>query len=252
MGFSLYPRLDRREAAKLRDQLLSSRNGVVFDPAALEKALADPYTFPSTGGLRITEGTLLEMRAACLSALNHVRTDDQDFGVAFDLAVGRELIARTDGSRGEMGVPRVWDFLALVLLPDLAWLRISAGGAVATRGAGAKRRLVGGDRRHVLQKLWKRWTVFGPETVESGLLTEDDYVAMLERRLTLERPEIARRCAASIIRSGYRGSARREYTRVFMRHLVQMSGIVHIGEDDSEHLDAMFAHLHAETVAVLS
>src|SRR5699024_12299614 len=67
--------------------------------------------------------------------------------------------------------------------------------------------------------------------------------SLLERRLTSERPAVAARAAAAILGSKRTGTSRREFTRVLMRQLVQMSGIVEIGDDDPEHLDALMNHV---------
>lgn len=247
----LLPRLDARVASRLRSHLVRGEVGVKFDPTAMERALGDARAFPATGGARISEAELLDLRAGCVAASESACESESAFGAAFDLFVGRELFTRTAGRRGEAGVPGVWDFLTLILLPDLARSRITAGAAGLKDTAESRKRVTGGDRRHVFQRLWRRWAVFGSELVEGRQLTEDDYVAMLERRLTLERPAVARRAARTIIASELYGGARREYTRKLMRNLVQMSGLVHIGEDDPSHLDAVFRQLDDDTRGVL-
>ncbi|MGO1850552.1 hypothetical protein [Microbacterium sp.] len=136
-------------------------------------------------------------------------------------------------------------------MPDLAVKRLHIGTEPVTASSSAVKRITGGDRRHIFQKLWKRWQAFGPEVVESGRLTEDDYVATLERNITLERGELAQGVANAIVESGYAGSARREYTRVFMRNLQQASGLVQIRDDDASHTTSLIAHVHRQTVDAL-
>lgn len=249
-GTMLLPRLDTLDATRLREQFLSRADGGVFSPDDLEMMLAKPRAYPASGGVRATEQDLLEVRRACVAAVD-LHSEPDDFNATFDLAIGRELARVGDSCRGEMGVAQVWDFLTLVLLPDLVALRISGPDATLRDNAGTRRRITGGDRRHALQRLWKRWAVFGPDIVEDRRLTEDDYVGLLERRVTLERRELARRAAIKIIDSGYSGSSRREYTRLFMRRLVQMAAFVHLDADADSHLDAVFEQVHLETTVAL-
>lgn len=256
--YLLIPRLNEVTAGRLRnDMVVNSTGGGEFDSNLFESELSESDAFPATGGRPATEGELLSIRESCLNAAARAAdtADDGKAAALFDLFVGEVLFDVGRSIRGEMGNPKVWDFITLVLMPDLAARRIAMGNVEDVprkpSTASTKKRLTGGDRRHVLQRLWRRWQVFGKELVEGRRLTEDDYVAMLERRLTLEQGAVARRAAKTIISSGYSGSARREYTRILMRNLVQLSGIVHVGEDDLEHLDHVFAYLHEQTTSVL-
>lgn len=249
-GTMLLPRLDTLDAKRLRDHLLNGTEGGTFSPDDLEQMLTRPRAYPASGGIRATGQDMLEIRRACLAAVDH-HSDPDDFNATFDLAVGRELARVGDSCRGEMGVAQVWDFLTLVVLPDLVARRIAGSDATIHDNPGTRRRITGGDRRHALQRLWKRWAVFDPEIIENRQLTEDDYVGLLERRVTLERRKIARRAAGKIIRSGYYGSDRREYTRLFMRRLVQMAAFVHLDDEAHSHLDAVFEQVHKETTEAL-
>lgn len=239
--YRLYPRLSPERADALRSALVRDDTPADFKHEQFESAYEAADAFPATGGRRMSQSELLELRNKCLTAV-----EDQD-GAAplttsqFDLRLGRVLYGYSVGSTGEFGNSKVWDFITLVLLPDLATERFSG-----TANSAAVR-FSGGHRRHVFQRLWRRWNVFGEEVVARDLLTEDDYGALLERRLTSERREVALRAAESIVESGPKGSIRREYTRVLMRQLVQVSGIVELGGDDLESLDAVFVHLQRET-----
>lgn len=252
--YILMPRLDPIIAEARRRRLLAEGSlEVSFSESAMEEALADPQAFPATGGRRVKDSELLEFRAKCIDLANSAMDFPQSgFGQSVDLQIGRLLFKSGKYSVGDMGNPHVWDFLTLILLPDIAVQRIAAGRKRSDLGGlSMSSRLTGGDRRHVFQRLWKRWKVFGAQAVESRVLTEDDYVAMLERRLTLEQGGVAGRAAKAIVRSGLVGSARREYTRTLMRNLVALSGVVYIGEDDPDHLDAVFVYLHDQTVGML-
>lgn len=235
--FRLYPRLSPALADAIRIELIRSENVYEFNPQKFEEALSVADAFPATGGRRTTENELMELREECLEAVAFSEGSSSLTTSQFDLQLGRVLYDRSIGSAGEFGNARVWDFLTLILLPDIASTRFP--GTTSNLGA----RFTGGNRRHVLQRLWRRWKVFGTEVVASGSLTEDDYVALLERRLTSERPEVAAKAAEAILGSKRTGTNRREYTRVLMRQLIQISGIVEIGDDDPEHIEALMQHV---------
>lgn len=246
--FRIFPRLETGRAIESRVRLLESPRPTdqVFSDDMLESAFEAPNVFPATGGKRVSLDELLELRSTCqdeTSLLDGLRT--RDFGARFDLRIGGALYRATSPSRGEMGNPRVWDFLTLVLLPDLALKRFSAD------SKDARTRLTGGHRRHVFQRLWKRWQVFGEELVLSSELTEDDYGVLLERNFTLARRRVARRAATQIIQADVARSERRDYARILTRQLQQTSGVVVIGDDDESHLDRLFEHLHSTALNAL-
>lgn len=246
--FRLLPRLEHRSGSARRSELLAGKKPS-FDPDALVEAMASAKAFPATGGTRVTESEIIEFRQDCVRSVAMAATEVGAIA-GFDLALGRQLAHFSTDSRGEMGVSSVWDFLTLIVLPDLVMERIGTVSSESSDGS-VRSRLTGGDRRHVLQKLWKRRIVFGDEIVESRQLTEDDFVATLERRITLEHPKLAQRVARAIISSGYQGSARREYTRILMRRLVQLAGIVHLDDNDEAHLDQSVTQVHGEAVLAL-
>lgn len=243
--FQLYPRLAPDIADAIRVELIRNENVYEFRPEKVEEALSAADSFPATGGRRTTEDELLDLRKECLNAVAFSEGSSSLPTSQFDLQLGRVLYKRSTGSIGEFGNARVWDFLTLILLPDIASMRFP--GTTGNLGA----RFTGGNRRHVLQRLWRRWKVFGDEVVESGRLTEDDYVALLERRLTSERPEVAAKAAEAILSSKRTGTNRREYARVLMRQLVQISGIVEIGDDDPENLEVLMRHVRGNVEFML-
>lgn len=244
MSYSLYPRLSAERASVEREKLLAGE--ATFDVSLLEEALTDASSFPPTGGQRVTADELQRLRTKCVAALNLPWEEGARRDQEMDLRLGRVLHEESEGSAGEFGKAQVWDFLTLILLPDLALERFPRDrkGAVA--------RLTGGNRRHVFQRLWRRWNVFGSVIVESQELTEDDYVALLERRLTGQNRVLAVRTVGEMRRSGRSGQSRREFTRVFMRQLVQVSGLVDMSEDDPDYLDALFTHVGEVTERALT
>lgn len=245
--------MDAKVAHRLRD-LFVARLGsqVEFSDSEFDSAFSSARAFPPTGGNRISESELRDLRRSCLDTV----ADSADSAgristFSFDLAIGRILYQAGTRAVGELGDPYVWDFLTLILLPDLAAKRLAMGSASLDSTTSLAKRVSGGDRRHVFQRLWKRWLIFGREIVESGKLTEDDYVATIERLIT-NRPRLARAIGEAIAGSGYSGSDRREYTRVFMRILQQTSGLVQIRDDDENYLRDVVETVHRQTVEFLN
>lgn len=248
-GNLLYPRVDDKEAHRIQRRfVLSFDSGVDFSDAAFDAALNGPRAFPPTGGARIGEAELRDLRQACIDSLKQPSTiSGLPATASFDIAIGRVLFHAGKQSIGEFGAPHVWDFLTLILLPDLAAQRLVMGSASTVGGPSFQKRVTGGDRRHVFQRLWKRWLIFGPEIVEGGELTEDDYGVTIERLIT-NRPRIAQAVAGAITESKYSGSERRDYSRIFMRKLQQTSGLVQIPEDDGSYLRDIIGEIHQQTV----
>lgn len=244
----LYPRVEAKEAHRIQRRFVENFDrGIEFKDSDFESALNEPRAFPPTGGVRMGEAELRELRQECIESLNQSSNGSGLSATStFDIAIGKVLFKAGRYSIGEFGDPHVWDFLTLILLPDLAARRMAMGSASTARGKSFLERVTGGARRHVFQRLWKRWLIFGPEIVEGGKLTEDDYGVTIERLIT-NRPQLARAVAEAIIGSKYVGSERRQYSRDFMVKLQLISGLVQIPEDDEEYLRDVIAAIHQQT-----
>nr|WP_298985300.1 hypothetical protein [uncultured Micrococcus sp.] len=249
-GHMLEPRLSSSDARRLREELIDSDSQSVFRHELLTEMLAQPRVFPPTGGVQADEADLLELRELCLEADGAARAS-ADPAAMWDLEVGRILYGYAKERVGEFGSPAVWDFLTLVLLPDIVAFRLDPSPS-ASKGpsrSSLTARLTGGNRRHVLQRLWRRWHVFGPDLVLTRGLLEDDYVALLERGVTSDRPALARAVGEHIVSLEMASGKRRGYTRLFMRRLVVASGFIVVPADEGSQVVAMIEHLHAETMA---
>lgn len=244
---ALEPRLDAGAARRLRENLLDDLEGAVFDEAHFDEMLKAPRTFPATGGRPVARADLLALRGTCLEAVGQLPSDSSEFGAKFDLRIGAVLYRYSVGRLSEFGDPGVWDFLTLVLLPDVIAPRLAASRSRSAQ----KERLTGGHRRHVLQRLWRRWTVFGEEVVTSRILMDDDYVALLERQVTSEHPAISRAVAERVREVKNSGQDQRAYTRQFMRRFLALTGLVGIASHDASQAEILVAHVHAETLEAL-
>lgn len=241
----LYPRLNTHVAFEIRQRLrvATAHNGE-FDRDLLEDLYNDSQSFPPSGGARVTLDALLQLRDRCLSA---VRTSMETADVIqFDKSIGKELWLSSQGATGEFGEPQVWDFLTLALLPDLALHRFPPTTKEFSR------RITGGDRRHVFQRLWKRWKVLGQDIVEEGILQEDEYGNIFERRLSRTSAEMSRRIYEEVAAPRQDSTTTRVFTRLFMRQLVQVSGVVHIDTTDPCYLDEIFKHVRHRTEQILA
>lgn len=241
MTVQLLPRLSPARASELRAQVVAARAVPDFDLALVEGEFYEKGVFPATGGTRITLEELLNLRRVCVDSVA-----DAEGGLESDLRLGRVFYGLSERSAGELGNAAVWDFLTLVLLPDVATRRFGATSKTLAI------RLTGGNRRHVFQRLWRRWNVLGPTAVESKFFTEDEYQAVLERRITSEMKSLALGVFEEVRRaSNDVGFTRREYTRRYMTQLLQTTGIVDISENDSDHMSALLDYVTTTTKRIL-
>lgn len=242
MTYQLLPRLAPARAAELRAKIISTRIVPVFDPSLFESEILAADAFPSTGGPRTSSQDLLALRERCLAAIA-----DTSEGSEIDLRLGRIFYEMSESSTGEYGNAAVWDFLTLVLLPDLATRRFG----IDSKDLAS--RLTGGNRRHVFKRLWSRWNVLGPEAVEMRLFTEDEYQAILERRITSEMKSLALGVFEEVRRSTADGRfERRRFNRLYMKQLLQTTGLVDISEDDKEHMAVLLDYVTETTRRILT
>lgn len=242
MTYTLLPRLAPGRASELRSKIISARVHPVFDVSLLESEISAANAFPSSGGARISQQALLALREQCLDSL----PDPLD-GAKIDLRLGRIFHEMSEGSTGEYGIAAVWDFLTLVLLPDVATKRFKIDSKDIVS------RLTGGHRRHVFQRLWRRWNLLGPQAIESKTFTEDEYQALLERTITSEMKGLALGVFEEVHRATTDGMfARREFTRPFMKQLMQTTGLVDISEDDRAHLSVLLDYVSDTTRKLLA
>lgn len=221
------PRLNAKAASEKRKAFIAGETE--FIPADFADALSNSdASFPTTAGRPIEFKKLEELRQSCLAAVESAEGDS----TTLDVLLGAEIYRFGHNYQGDLGNPQVWDFLTLILLPDVAARRFSPRETNVNR-------FIGGHRRHVLQRLWRRWIVLGPTDVRSQRLREDDYGLLLERRMTSEKPKLAQMTAQKIINSGFTEDARRRYARIFIKRLQQISGVVVLDENDSENLEAV-------------
>lgn len=154
----------------------------------------------------------------------------------FDLTFMETIWNFGSNMRSELGDPQVWNFLTLVLLPDIACHRFSGD-------KHPNDRFTGGNRRHVFQRLWLRRLVLGDEYASHPRLDNDNYGQIMERRFISERPLLAQRLARSVIENDCTGSQRRSYARALMANVMQLASVIAVIPDDANQIDAIVTHL---------
>lgn len=230
--FYALPKLPREEATKLLAEY--KRGKTWFSKDKFTSYYASPEAFPTSSGQQLAKEVLLSFREACLKAQSKASKEPGRVRSLFDLYVGWEIfeLGRKFNLEAAFGDPAVWDFLTLVLLPDVVASRFNP------TETGVER-FTGGNRRHALQRLWRRWKVVGVDGVHHNKLTEDDYVQILERSTLAQNPTLAGLFVRKLITLGLQpGQTRRALTRNFAKRVEALSGVVVLSSLDKKTLEA--------------
>ncbi|MET7675182.1 DNA cytosine methyltransferase [Streptomyces seoulensis] len=147
MGF-LYPRLLAEQARPLFEEYR------LLTIAELSRRVAfshDSAVYVATGGDRVSGGQLRELREGVLDLAKQAgfpESSDRSANAKFDLGLAALLHAEMGMVPAEAASRDVWAFLALVLLPDVAFWRYPSP---------PRDRVLGTDlTRHVFGRLWWR------------------------------------------------------------------------------------------------
>lgn len=139
----------------------------------------------------------------------------------FDVRVGNFLLDSLDISPADAGMEETWNFLTLVLLPDVAAWRFQN----STKNPEYDRWL--GRPRNVFRKAWWRAYCLGPDL--NATLGEDEGVNIMERPTFGLNPILARAIARAHndFSRNYR-LARSELLRLVMVQLGKLSSIINL------------------------
>ena len=220
----LYPRLLDQAARDLHHDCAAMPIAELTRRAATRHPRA---VFTATGGRRVTEGELQALR-------NEVLTEAASSGfpgegrradrIDFDVRVARLLHERCGLVAAEAATRSVWAFLALVLLPDVAYWRFPRPPAD---------RVLGTDiTRHVLGRLWWRahLTVSTTEIDRYellGALGEAAFDQVFARRRSIGGSRtLVRALARSWPPPNLRGVSEREVLRDVLKRLLRVGGVV--------------------------
>ncbi|WP_338438701.1 DUF6339 family protein [Synechococcus elongatus] len=188
----LLPRLPQTSALRRFTQIQGDRS---LSRLAAEASNTDPnLVYGATGGTRLNTNRLTELRQKLVEIAKHhgyPKKGSTTGLTGFDYKASIVLAESDFFQSGEAWRNDVWNFIALILLPDLVEWRFPNAG---------RERYFGGSR-NVFQRLWRRGTFLDRgiehpkrwELIEK--LSEDAYSAILERPTLSANPVVARALA---------------------------------------------------------
>lgn len=205
--------------------------------------------YVATGGDRVSAQRLLELRAAVVElavAAGFPDSGDRARNADFDLAVAALLHSETGMVPAEAASRDVWAFLALVLLPDVAFWRYPAP---------PKDRVLGTDlTRHVFGRLWWRAQLVhapgAPEPYEAlKILGEAAFDQIYARRAALGgSPHLVRAVLRVWNELDLTGLNERETLRDFLKRLLRLAPFVVFDGVEEAALDGELRGVAQESV----
>jgi Family of unknown function (DUF6339) len=246
----LYPRLLDHAATRLYTEYLGCSLGELRERHAVRHPAA---VFTATGGRRVTENELHELRNRVLDCAMKAGFPDQggrrDRG-AFDLDIARLLHESCGLVAAEASIRSVWAFLALVLLPDVSYWRYPQPPVD---------RVLGTDiTRHVWGRLWWRAHLLAlPRPSEPYRLLdvfgEAAFDQIFARRKSLGGSRALLRAIARAWPGLDRGGvAERDLLRDLLKRLRRTAAVVEFEALDEDELRQQVTEAVAASVAALT
>ncbi|MEU6549733.1 DUF6339 family protein [Streptomyces sp. NPDC046915] len=242
----LYPRLLAEQARPLFEEYWH------LAPADLSRRVAlthDSAVYVATGGDRVPSGQLRELREGVLELAKRAGfPDDSDRArnAEFDLRLAALLHAEMGMVPAEAAARDVWAFLALVVLPDVAFWRYPQP---------PKDRVLGTDlTRHVFGRLWWRaQLVRAPEESEPyralEILGEAAFDQIYARRTALGgSPHLVRAILRVWKDLDLTGLNERETLRDFLKRLLRLAPFVLFDGIEEHALDGELRAVAQESV----
>jgi hypothetical protein len=240
-GSVVWPRVPRGRAI----ELWRAQAAVPAEQARLSARSSHRFAAPVPWGDPAAEARIADVQVELRSvadASGWPRPIPPDRRAEVDRAWGHVLhqrmaIAPTDAAH-EGG----WSFLALVVVPDLAFWRFRGGD---------RRRFIG-VTDHVFARLWWRELVLGAEVVDGdggAPLTEDEHVALSRRADLVASSTVARAIARGIMRSGGADAARLARMKTLTLDLLRLSPSLCLDALDEGQLDDLVTELLARPIS---
>ena len=242
----LYPRLLAGQATLLH------RDYQLMDPQSLTPRAAlqhDSAVYTATGGDRAREKELDRLRNTVLAAAKRSGFPEPSSSAdraAFDLEVAELLHKEAGLAPAEAASGDVWAFMALVLLPDVAYWRYP-------RPPGD--RVLGTDiTRHVFGRLWWRaHLVHDPNAVEPyealGVLGEAAFDQIYARRKALGgSPSLVRGILLTWRELDRTGLDERDVLRDFLKRLLRLATFMNFEALDEAQLRAELNQAAEESI----
>lgn len=228
----LYPELQRGPALEVLGDVRRAWKKGVHEVERL-RAISHPRAFAApTGGSAATDRDLRDLRDAVDADIDQLAQSGgrgDSVQREFDLVLGRSLHRHWRGSPAGASREGVWNFLTLVMFPQLLCRRF--GDLPEPRALGTP--------RNVLRRVWMREHVLGDVIHnQQNPLREDEFVQIMERTALARTPSLARIIAVEVLNRPA-GPYREEFTRELAKDVVRSSGPVLLDSLDQAELTAL-------------
>lgn len=191
MAITYFPRLNAAHASAV----ITSLNGMSIEIASEKAASRHDNSFDyATAQQKVDSEALDTLRESVISVARECgfpAKPNKKAAIRFDKTVSKILDEELDMIPAEAANSEVWNFLTLVLLPDVAMWRYPN-----EKNNPAFERWMG-EPRNVFRKLWWRAATLGHELNEQ--LGEDEAVQIMERTNLAANPAVARAMARALV-----------------------------------------------------
>lgn len=192
MAIQYFPRLDEYTAIKIIEELVHKTVADASKMAAVNHP--DAYHY-STASVQVSEETLREFRREVMQIaddLNFPQPLNKNRARELDQRLSQALFNKLDLIPAEAANSDVWNFLSLVILPDISKWRYPNEKKILDYN-----RWLGGDR-NVIRKLWWREATLGHDL--NSRLGEDEAVGIMERPLLGGQTNVARAMVRALLK----------------------------------------------------
>lgn len=236
----LYPRLPSFEVKPLWEEIGA------WDVKRLQAESRREHegaVYPATGGRRVADEKLQELREQMMSLAGEYGFPEEgsvESRAEFDVEAGHFLVTSTGMVPGEAARDAVWDYLSLVLMPDIVRWRFPTGKLERFRGRA----------RGTFWRLWWRTHILGPEGKDARplirALSEDTMVGIIERPQIASDHRLARSIASAAVKAREQGeipseALTRQAIKVLRQYLPLLRLEMFTEEEVEEYVTGLFA-----------
>ncbi|MFJ6747670.1 MULTISPECIES: DUF6339 family protein [unclassified Streptomyces] len=246
----LYPRLLAGQATPLHESYRLLSLAELTGRAATQHASA---VYVATGGDRVPESKLMELRALVVALAEEAGfpgESNREGRAAFDRRLATAVHASMGLAPAEAAAGDIWAFVALVLLPDIAYWRYP-------KPPGD--RVLGTDlTRHVIGRMWWRaQLIHSPDDEDPyaalTILGEDAFDRIYSRRRALGgSPYLVKAILRVWDSLDLQGLPYRETLEDFLKRLLRLAPFVLFESLSEESLDVELRVIARETVTAVS
>lgn len=193
MAIQYFPRIDDLRAIEIIKELNTKSVSEAQELASTNHPAAYYY---ATAAVTVSEEQLQELRQRVKDVaddLQFPRDLSRDSARELDQRISTILFQNLDLVPAEAANKEVWNFLTLVVLPDIAKWRFPNEGKKPDYD-----RWLGGHR-NVIRKLWWREAVLGHDL--NSKIGEDEAVGIMERPMLSGQASIARAMVKALLKS---------------------------------------------------